>query len=121
MKGLDEGFECETCHGPISGIKWCKCTNCNDFNMCLLCMKGNKHFMHKKSLHVFNDYDPSESVPYCDSCGELFTQEKHKHVYHCAICEDYGLCAHCHNAGMHSKHKTHIEMLELEVYKELLS
>ena len=108
------GFECMTCHGPIKEVKWCKCTLCYDFNICLQCMETNKHFKHKKYLHLFIDYDPSGNVPYCDSCGTLFTQESNGHVFQCESCEDYALCEQCKMEGMHRQHSDDINMITLE-------
>ncbi|RKU44424.1 hypothetical protein DL546_006856 [Coniochaeta pulveracea] len=109
---------CNCCLRELEDSEFVHCTDCEDFDLCKLCFKDDKHGHHPK--HAFVPAAKGTSFPkeiaerlapgrgkahnaYCDSCNKRINGVRHK----CLDCPDWDYCNDCYvNASfIHPGHR----------------
>lgn len=116
-----DSYSCDVCGKPISTnpgtICW-TCSQCHDFAFCTDCHKNSLHGEHHDQTQQFIMPEINASC-YCRSCGYEFRTNQNK-LYECKKCVDiYIICTKCYNSGIHSKHRTHLQLKTKKEFFEL--
>jgi next-to-BRCA1 protein 1 len=109
---------CNCCLRELEDSEFVHCVDCEDFDLCKLCFKDDKHGHHPK--HAFVPAAKGTSFPkeiaerlapgrgkahnaYCDSCNKRINGVRHK----CLDCPDWDYCNDCYvNANfIHPGHR----------------
>lgn len=113
----DGTITCDGCGGMIpdhAGSFWYRCSECDDIDLCCICMAKDIHKHHNKHLCKFTcpmDWNQA----YCDSCGLVFTKDNE--LYQCNKCEDYCLCVDCClKKMMHIRHMKYLKYITAKDY-----
>ncbi|KKK12186.1 hypothetical protein AOCH_005185 [Aspergillus ochraceoroseus] len=115
---VDHDRICNGCLTALDGGRMVTCADCEDYDLCIPCILGDKHGHHPAhTFVVLGDPDfalrnvvlsrckPGRSYQHaaiCDGCERHITGVRHK----CLTCPDWDYCSNCHLDASRT-HPTH--------------